>query len=100
MNWRIVRYLLTILAGLPAIAVLGGVGGLLMACHSSALIPANFYGAGNCHASDAPAEVFASFAFLGLILGGPILIASIVGLGLGRSGRHERSDRLGPEGKG
>jgi hypothetical protein len=43
-----------------------------MACHSSALIPANFHEYGNCHATDTPAEVFGSFAMLGLILVGPI----------------------------
>ncbi|MGB4827841.1 MAG: hypothetical protein WBP18_11315 [Paracoccaceae bacterium] len=78
MRKRSANYLVVLLAGLLAIGFLSGLGGLLMVCHSSALIPANFHLNGNCHASDTPAEVAASFALLGLLLGAPLLITGII----------------------
>ena len=89
MSYRTARYSLIGLGAIAIFSLLSGVGGLLLACHSSALIPANFHDYGNCHATDTPAEVFGSFAMIGLILAGPIAaIVTIV-----RLTRTERGTR-------
>lgn len=72
MSYRTAKYSLIGLGAVGIFTLLSGVAGLLMACRSSALIPANFHQYGNCYATDTPAEVFGSFAMIGLILAGPI----------------------------
>lgn len=89
MSYRTIRYCLIGLGTIAIFSLLSGVGGLLLACHSSALIPANFNEYGNCFATDTPEEVFGSFAMIGLILVSPIAaIVTIV-----RLTRTERGTR-------
>jgi len=71
-SYRTARYCLIGLGVVGLLSLLSGVGGLLMACRFSALIPANFHEYGNCYATDTPSEVFGSFAIIGLILVSPI----------------------------
>ena len=72
MSYRTAKYCAFGLGAAVLLSLLSGVGGLLMACHSSALLPANFHEYGNCYATDTPSEVFGSFAMIGLILVSPI----------------------------
>ena len=54
--------------------MLCGIGGLLMACYPSALVPTNYNEYGHCYATDTPKEVFGSFAVIGLVLFGPLIV--------------------------